>query len=112
MSIQDAIIEMDGAKVRARQRAHERRIRSAQVQRLERILEDVEMHNLQRDRQVPPAMWKELTELDGLLPVKAPARLWDARNTARLHDALLDWEGDLLDEVMPHRRAYDDRDDD
>lgn len=112
MSIQDAIIEMDTAKERAARRERERRLRLAQVQRLERILEDVEARNLVRDRQVPPEMWRELTELDELLPVRAPERLWRARNTARLHDAILDWEGDLLDEVAPHRRTYDDTRDD
>jgi hypothetical protein len=112
MSIQDAIIEMDTAAERAAERARRRRIQIAQVQRLERILEDVENRNLQRDRQVPPEMWRELTELNEILPVRAPARLWEARNTARLHDAILDWEGDLLDQVVPLRRSYDDRHDD
>lgn len=112
MSIQDAIIEMDTAKVSAARRAHQRRLRLAQVQRLERILEDVEARNLVRDRQVPPEMWRELSELDEMLPVHAPKRLWQARNTARLHDAILDWEGDLLDEVAPQRRSYDDTRDD
>lgn len=112
MSIQDAILDIDTAKQRAAERAQQRRVRLAQVQRLERILEDVEARNLQRDRQVPPEMWRQLTELDGLLPVRAPARLWNARNTARLHDAILDWEGDLLDQVAPHRRSYDDTRDD
>jgi hypothetical protein len=112
MSIQDAIIEMDTAAERAAERVRRRRIQIAQVQRLERILEDVENRNLQRDRQVPPEMWRELTELNEILPVRAPARLWEARNTARLHDAILDWEGDLLDQVVPLRRSYDDRHDD
>jgi hypothetical protein len=112
MSIQDAIIEMDSAAERAAERQRRRRLRLAQVQRLERILEDVETHNLMRDRQVPAEMWAELSELDELLPVRAPERLWRARNTARLHDAILDWEGDLLDEVTPLRREYDDTRDD
>ena len=112
MSIQDAVIEMGSAQERAAERERRRRRRLAQMQRLERILEDVEMHNLQRDRQVPPEMWKELSQLDEVLPVRAPARLWQARNTARLHDAILDWEGELLDEVAPHRRSYDDTRDD
>ena len=112
MSIQDAVIEMDEAKEEAAERALRRRLRIAQVHRLERLLEDVETRNLIRDRQVPPEMWKELVELDGLLPVRAPKRLWEARNTARLHDAILDWEGELLDEVAPQRRSYDDTRDD
>ena len=78
----------------------------------ERVVEDVEMRNLHRDRQVPPEMWKELQALDSALPVRAPAALWRARNTARLHDALLDWEADLLDEVVPQRTQYDDTHDD
>ncbi|MBV9101553.1 MAG: hypothetical protein JOZ46_09445 [Candidatus Dormibacteraeota bacterium] len=112
MSIQDAIVEMDTAKERAARVKRQRRLRVAQVQRLEQLLEDVETRNLQRDRQVPTEMWRELVELDGLLPVRAPKRLWEARNTARLHDAILDWEGDLLDQLTPHRRDYTDTRDD
>lgn len=112
MRFQSAIDEMDEAKRLAVERAHRRRIRLQQLARLERVVEDVEMRNLHRDRQVPAEMWQHLQELDSALPVRAPAALWRARNTARLHDALLDWEADLLDEVAPHRVEYDDRHDD
>jgi hypothetical protein len=112
MSFKGAIIDMDAAKARAEDEKARRRLRIEHVQRLERVLDSVEHHNLQRDRQVPPAMWRQLAELEGILPVPAPAALWQARNTARLHDALLDWEADLLDEVAPHRVAYDDTHDD
>src|SRR3982074_1592566 len=101
MSIQDAVIEMDEAKEEAADTALRRRLRK-----------DVEAGNLLRDRQVPAEMWKELVELDGLLPVRAPKRLWEARNTARLHDAILDWEGELLDEVAPQRPSSDHTPDD
>lgn len=112
MSFKGAISEMDAANARAVGQEERRRLRILHVQRLERVLETVEMHNLQRDRQVPPTMWRELAELEGLLPVPAPPALWQARNTARLHDALLDWEADLLDEIAPHRGAYEDTHDD
>ncbi|MFN2582396.1 MAG: hypothetical protein ABR498_06615 [Candidatus Dormibacteria bacterium] len=112
MSFQTAIDEMDTAKRRARARRRLRRSRLHQLASLERLVEDVEMRNLHRDRQVPPEMWRELQQLGDALPVRAPAALWRARNTARLHDALLDWEAQLLDEVAPHRVAYDDRHDD
>jgi len=39
-------------------------------------------------------------------------RLYPTHRFARLHDALLDWEADLLDKVAPHRVAYDDTHDD
>ncbi|MBV8195637.1 MAG: hypothetical protein JOY80_08925 [Candidatus Dormibacteraeota bacterium] len=109
MSFQTAIDEMGEAKRRALERRSLRRRRLHQLAQLERIVEDVEVRNLQRDRQVPPEMWRELQELESALPVPAPPALWRARNTARLHDALLDWEAELLDEVAPHRVAYDDR---
>ena len=107
MSFQGAITDMDAAKARAEDVKARRRLRIEHIQRLERVLDKVENHNLQRDRQVPPDMWRQLAELEVVLPVPAPAALWQARNTARLHDALLDWEADLLDEVAPHRVAYD-----
>jgi hypothetical protein len=112
MSFQGAITEMDAAKVQAADLKARRMMRIEHIQRLERVLDSVEHHNLQRDRQVPPAMWKQLAELEGALPVPAPPALWQARNTARLHDALLDWEADLLDNVAPQRVAYDDTHDD
>ena len=112
MSFQTAIDEMDQAERRAQERAARRRLRIQQLARLERVVEDVEMRNLHRDRLVPAEMWQQLQELDNVLPVRAPAALWRARNTARLHDALLDWEADLLDEVAPHRVDYDDTHDD
>lgn len=112
MSFRTAIDEMDEAKRRALEREERRRVRIQQLARLERVVEDVEMRNLHRDRQVPSEMWTQLQELDHLLPVRAPASLWRARNTARLHDALLDWEADLLDEVAPHRVGYEDTHDD
>jgi hypothetical protein len=112
MSFQTAINEMDNANERAVQRESRRRLRILQIRRLERVLEAVEMHNLHRDRQVPPAMWRELQELDTLLPVPAPPALWQARNTARLHDAILDWEAELLDVTTPQRSQYDDLNDD
>ena len=112
MSFQSAIDEMDGAQRRAQEREEKRRLRVQQLARLERVVEDVEMRNLHRDRQVPAEMWQQLQDLDRLLPVRAPASLWRARNTARLHDALLDWEADLLDEVAPHRVDYEDTHDD
>jgi len=112
MSFKGAITDMDAAKALAADAKARRRLRIEHIQRLERVLDTVELHNLQRDRQVPAAMWQQLQELEGVLPVPAPAALWQARNTARLHDALLDWEADLLDEVAPHRVAYDDTHDD
>ena len=83
MSFQGAITDMDAAKARAEDLKARRRLRIEHIQRLERVL-----------------------------PVPAPPALWQARNTARLHDALLDWEADLLDEVAQHRVAYDDTHDD
>ena len=112
MTIQAAIEDMTDAQRRAADAARVRRIRIQHLSRLERIVEIVELRNLHRDRQVPPEMWAELQELDSSLPVRAPAALWRARNTARLHDALLDWEAELLDEVAPHRGEYDDTRDD
>ena len=112
MSIRKALTEMDAAHTRATEFAARRRLRIQQVQRLEKVVEAVELRNLHRDRQVPEAMWKELAELEHALPVPAPKSLWEARNTARLHDALLDWEAELLDRVAPQRRAYEDTHDD
>jgi len=80
-----------------------------QVRHLERLVEEMEIRNMRRDRKVSEELWEELTELEGCLPVPAPPSLWKARTTVHLHDALLDWEGELLDHVSPQRRSYPDR---
>src|SRR3984893_11351405 len=82
MSFQSAITDMDAAKARAEDAKARRRLRIEHIQRLERVLDSVEHHNLQRDRQVPPDMWRELPELQGGLPVPAPPALLQAPNTA------------------------------
>ena len=112
MGFRDAITEMDEAEARALDMAARKRMRIQQLQRLEHLVEVVELRNLQRDRQVPETMWRELAELEVTLPVRAPKALWEARNTARLHDALLDWEAELLDQVAPQRHEYEDTRDD
>ena len=109
MSIEKAADEMATARSRAAERAERRRAHRLQVRHIERLVEQMEIRNLRRDRQVSDEMWLELSRLEDFLPVPAPASLWKARTTVHLHNALLDWEGDLLDLVAPQRRLYPDR---
>ena len=74
MSFQSAITDMDAAKARAEDEKARRRLRIEHIQRLERVLDSVEHHNLQRDRQVPPDMWRQLAELEVVLPVPSSSR--------------------------------------
>ena len=75
MSFQSAITDMDAAKARADDLKARRRLRIEHIQRLERVLDSVEHHNLQRDRQVPADMWRQRAELEVVLPVPAPPAL-------------------------------------
>jgi hypothetical protein len=74
-------------------------------------VERMEARNLARDRKLSTDLWKELSELQERLPVPAPPSLWKARTTVHVHGALLDWQGELLDQVAPQRNEYDDRHD-
>jgi hypothetical protein len=109
MSIKSAVGDMESARSRARARADRRREQRMQLRRLELMVERIEAKNLARDRKLSGELWDELTDLEARLPVPAPPSLWKARTTVHVHGALLDWQGDLLDRVAPHRNAYDDR---
>lgn len=111
MSIEGAIGEMESARERARRRAERRREQRRQLQHLELMVERMEKRNLARDRKLSGELWEELGRLERVISVPPPASLWKARTTVHIHGALLDWEGELLDHVAPHRGAFDDRHD-
>jgi hypothetical protein len=111
MSIEGAIGEMESVRARARERAERRREQRLQLRRLELMVERMEARNLARDRKVSGELWEELSELEQRISVPPPPSLWKARTTVHVHGALLDWEGELLDHVAPHRDGYEDRHD-
>ena len=51
----------------------------------------------------------EIAAVARTLSVPAPPAVLSARSGPRLHEALLSWQGMLLDALRPHRLSYGDR---
>lgn len=77
---------------------------------LERLIAEVEEANLEHAKPAPEFRLR-LRALAKAMAVPAPASIWTARTMARLHDALMEWEGVLLDRLAPQRLMYADRKD-
>ena len=109
MSIQAATAELERARAlswtgrRARERAR------SEVSDLEAAVDAVERHNLDSTEGIPAQIRTLVGRLASRLSVSAPPSVMRARTLARLHDALLDWEGRLLDYTTPQRCAFGDR---
>jgi hypothetical protein len=69
----------------------------------------VEAQNLETQRGVPLGLMAAIAALERVTAIPAPAAVWSARSGAKLHDALLSWQGALLDALRPHRLGYGDR---
>lgn len=95
--------------LRAGERWRRREESEAVLQSLQALVEEAELRNLSSDRQVPDEMWRRLERLAERVPVDPPRDLWRAQMTPRLHDALLRWQGSLLDRIVPHRVEFSDR---
>ena len=96
-------------------RAGARRLRTeenqAHLERLQELMEEIELRNLGADRRIPDSLWRRIQALSDELPVQPPRDLWRAQMTTRLHDVMLRWQDALLDHITPQRRRYADRHD-
>jgi hypothetical protein len=109
MSIAGAIYEGSLARAGSRTLEQERLERDRQLRDFEDLLESVEAQNLETQRGLPARVLEAIAELERVTAVPAPAAVWSARTGARLHDALLSWQGALLDALRPHRLGFGDR---
>ena len=109
MGIANAIYEGSIARAGALSLEQERRDRLRQLRSFEDLLETVEAQNLRTARDMPASMMVEIAEMARIRPVPAPKAVLAARSGARLHDALLSWQGALLDALRLHRLTYGDR---
>jgi hypothetical protein len=109
MSIQAAAIEFEQARRLSRAQARERERRRLEVIDLETAVDAVEMHSLESTAGIPAQVRALVRQLSNRLSVSAPSTVMRARTLARLHEALLDWQGRLLDCTTPQRRAFGDR---
>jgi hypothetical protein len=83
------------AHVRARRR----------VAAIDELLDVLELKHLSRDRAIDRMIRCRLRRLEQEVGLPLPRKAMRARNTVRLHAALLDWQDEVLDEVVPSRRA-------
>jgi hypothetical protein len=109
MGIASAIYEGSLARATSLGLEQERRERARQLRRFEDLLESVEAQNIETLRGVPSGVMAAIAALERVTAIPAPAAVWSARSGARLHDALLSWQGALLDALRPHRLDYGDR---
>jgi hypothetical protein len=109
MGIASAVHEGTLARVSALSLEHERRERARRLQDFEDLLESVEAQNLGTQRGIAENVLDAIAELERSLAVPAPPAVLNARSGVRLHEALLAWQGALLDELRPHRLIYGDR---
>jgi len=109
MSIDSANREWSLARSTARSAQDQDDDRRRQLREIEDLLDDVEVCNLRDQLAVPPSVFEEIARLAPRIAVPAPAAVWKARNAERLHQALLAWQGKLLDALRGHRLNYVDR---
>ena len=88
-------------------RALERRRAQARmrVRAVDDVLDVLELMHLKRDRVIDRMVRARLRRLEEEVGLPLPRRVTRARNTVRLHSALLDWQDTVLDQVVPGRRT-------
>ena len=93
------------------QRIRERRyLLQSRMRSIDHLLEVLEARNLDGMREIDAAIRAELDRLPRAVGVPLPCDVKLARNTRRLHAALLDWQQQVLDLLVPARAEYADVD--
>jgi len=75
---------------------------------IDEMLETLESRHLAGDRTFDRLTRARLSRLENVVGLPLPRKAVRARNTVRLHAALLDWQENLLDEIVPERQLYPD----
>ena len=109
MTIQAAADEFGAALAGSRAQRMRRDSAARELSDLELAMDQVEVHNLGSTRGIPRDVRGTLRRLGRRLSVPPPQSVWEARTLARLHAALLTWQGQLLDGLAPQRRRFADR---
>jgi hypothetical protein len=109
MGIASAVFEGSLARTSALTLEQERRDRARQLQELEDLLASVESRNLRTQYGVPEKVTAQIIAVARTLAVPPPSSVLRARSGARLHEALLAWQGALLDRLSPQRLSFGDR---
>ncbi|HEY7926708.1 MAG TPA: hypothetical protein VIG86_04705 [Candidatus Dormibacteraeota bacterium] len=78
------------------------------VNAIDALIAILEERHLTGERTLDRVMRQRLYRLEDEVGLPLPRRAVRARNTVRLHAALLDWQEALLDEMMPERLRFPD----
>lgn len=96
---------------RRRQVWQSQRVEQFERRRVLRAVDDFlttveEINLVGQGRHPDPLMPHRLRRLEALIGRRVPDTVRGAANGQRLHEALLDWQEELLDEANPSRRLY------
>ncbi len=78
------------------------------VAAIDAMLEILELRHLAGERTFDKLTRARLRRLERVVGMPLPRKAVRARNTVRLHAALLDWQEQVLNQVAPERRRFDD----
>lgn len=83
------------------------RVRS-RVNAIDSLIATLEERHLRGERTFDRVLRQRLYRLQDEVGLPLPRKATRARNTVRLHAALLDWQETLLDEMVPERLRFPD----
>lgn len=78
------------------------------MEAIDELLAELEDKNLLGDRNKERSLSQRLRVLESEVGLPLPRKVVRARNTARLHSALLDWQEQVLDAVVAVRATIPD----
>lgn len=78
------------------------------VTAIDSLVATLEERHLRGERTFDRVLRQRLYRLEDEVGLPLPRRATRARNTVRLHAALLDWQETLLDEMVPERLSFPD----
>jgi hypothetical protein len=87
---------VDGSRIRRR------------IKAIDLLIDQLEERHLTGERSFDRVLRQRLHCLEDEVGVPLPRKAIRARNTVRLHAALLDWQEDLLDSMVPERQHFPD----
>ncbi|HZB97151.1 MAG TPA: hypothetical protein VE219_00985 [Candidatus Sulfotelmatobacter sp.] len=96
----------------ARRASRDRRLARMRARRrlaaIDEMLENLEQRHMMGDRTFDRLTRARLERLEKTVGLPLPRKAVRARNTVRLHAALLDWQEAVLDEIAPQRQHFPD----
>jgi hypothetical protein len=87
---------VDGTRIRRR------------IKAIDLLIDQLEERHLTGERTFDRGLRQRLYSLEGEVGIPLPRKAIRARNTVRLHAALLDWQETLLDSMVPERSHFPD----